>query len=100
MIKTDIKGQRTVALVNKRYTWIGRYKDIENISTDVRYIWMRRLDYLYFVSLDKASDGRENLLVFTDAFTKFTKAVPTKNQLAITVAKVLMNEWIFAYGRP
>jgi len=34
----------------------------------------------------------------TDIFTKFTRAVPTKDQKAETVANVLLNEWFYVYG--
>ena len=53
-----------------------------------------------FTLLEKASDGRENVLVITDAFTKYTIAVPTRNQKATTVAKVLVSEWFQKYGIP
>ena len=46
-----------------------------------------------FTKLDQTSDGRENVLVMTDVFSKFTQAVPTRNQEAATVAKVLVYEW-------
>ena len=36
----------------------------------------------------------------TDVFTKFTHAVPTKDQRAGTTAKVLLREWFFKYGVP
>ena len=36
----------------------------------------------------------------TDIFTKFTRAVPTKDQKAETVANVLLNEWFYVYGVP
>ena len=36
----------------------------------------------------------------TDVFSKFTHAVPTKNQEAATVAKVLVHEWFQRYGVP
>ena len=52
------------------------------------------LVFLDFVTLDKSSDGRDSVLVITDAYTKFTKAVPTRNQLVVTVAKILTNKWI------
>ena len=58
------------------------------------------LVFLDFVNIDKSSDGRESILVMTDSYTKFTRAIPTRNQLAITVAKILMNEWIYSYGTP
>ena len=44
--------------------------------------------------------GDKVFLVITYAYTKYTKAIPTCNQLAITVAKILMNEWIFNFGTP
>ena len=37
------------------------------------------------ITVDKASDGRDSILVITDIFTKFTKAIATRNQSAITV---------------
>ena len=53
-----------------------------------------------FTQLEKASDGRENVLVITDAFTKYTIAVPTRNQKATTVANVLVSEWFHKFGIP
>ncbi len=50
--------------------------------------------------LEKASDGRENVLVVTDVFTKFTQTYPTKDQKADTTAKVLLREWFMRYGVP
>ncbi|KAL8565848.1 hypothetical protein ACOMHN_057274 [Nucella lapillus] len=53
-----------------------------------------------FTKLDQASDGREDVLVMTDVFTKFTQAVPTRNQEAATVAKVLTSKWFRRYRVP
>ena len=53
-----------------------------------------------FTKLETASDGRENVLVLTDVFSKFTQAIPTRNQEAGTVAKVLVHEWFQRYGVP
>ena len=47
-----------------------------------------------FINVDKASDGRDLILVITDISTKFTKAFATRNHSAIMVAKVILNEWI------
>ena len=53
-----------------------------------------------FTTLEKATDGRENVLVLTDVFTKFTVAVPTKDQKANTVARTLVREWFQKFGVP
>ena len=46
-----------------------------------------------FTQLEPASDGRENVLALTDVFTKFTVAVPTRDQRASTIIKALVREW-------
>ena len=111
---------RTVARISLKYIWVGRYRDIKeyidkceicqvskgggrNPKIDMGYLGATRpleLVFLDFVNIDKSSDGRESILVMTDSYTKFTRAIPTRNQLAITVAKILMNEWIYCYGTP
>ena len=53
-----------------------------------------------FTILEKATDGRENVLVLTDIFSKFTVAIATKDQKAETVARVLVQEWFSRYGVP
>ena len=40
------------------------------------------------------------MLVITDAFSKFSIAVITPNQKAITIAKVLVDKWFHVYGIP
>jgi transposase InsO family protein len=46
------------------------------------------------------SCGVENVLVLTDVFTKYTQAIPSRNQLARTVAKILVKEWFVRFGVP
>ena len=53
-----------------------------------------------FTVLEKSSCGKENILVMTDVFTKFTQAVPTRDQKASTVARVLVEHWFHHYGVP
>ena len=43
-----------------------------------------------FLKVDLSRDGKENILVLTDAFTKFSQAFVTNNQKALTIAKVLV----------
>ena len=53
-----------------------------------------------FTVLEPASDGRENILVITDIFTKWTACVPTHDQKATTVARALSRKWFVRYGVP
>ena len=53
-----------------------------------------------FTKVDPSKDSKENILVLTDAFTKFSQAFITPNQKAITIAKILVDKWFYAYGIP
>ena len=53
-----------------------------------------------FTMLEMSSSGKENVLVMTDVFTKFSWAVTTKDQKAATTAKALVQEWFLRYGIP
>ena len=53
-----------------------------------------------FTVLERSSSGVENVLVLTDVFTKFTQAIPTRDQKATTVARILVKEWIVRFGVP
>ena len=49
------------------------------------------------MKIDPSKTGKENVLVITDAFTKFRMAVCTPNQMAKTVAKILIEKWLDVY---
>ena len=53
-----------------------------------------------FMKLDPSRNGRENVLVMTDAFCKFCVAVITPNQKAKMVAKALIDKWFYTYRIP
>ena len=53
-----------------------------------------------FTKVDPLQNGKENVLVMTNAFTKFSQAVITPNQKALTVAKILVDKWFHIYGIP
>lgn len=53
-----------------------------------------------FTSLEPSSDGREHVLIMTDVFSKYTLAVPTRDQRATTVASVLVQESFYKLGVP
>ena len=45
-------------------------------------------------------DSKENILVITDTFTKFSQAFVTPNQKVITIAKILVDKCFYLYGIP
>ena len=53
-----------------------------------------------FTKADPSKGGKENILVLTDAFLKFSQAFVTPNQKALTVAKILVDKWFNIYGVP
>ena len=53
-----------------------------------------------FTLLEPARDGREQVLIMTDIFSKYTRAIPTRDQRASTVARVLVQEWFYKFGVP
>ena len=53
-----------------------------------------------FTKVDPLKSGKENILVLTDTFTKFSQAFITPNQKALTIAKILVDKWLYVYGIP
>ena len=71
----------------------------------LRYIKLPLVDLwswfvLIFLSLEPDSSGYGNILVVTDNFSRYTQAYPTKDQKALTVAKVLVEKFFIHYGLP
>ena len=44
-----------------------------------------------FTKVDPSKSSKENILLLTDTFTKFSQAFVTLNQKALTVAKILVD---------
>ena len=53
-----------------------------------------------FTTMDPSRDSKENVLVLTDAFSKFSQAFVTPNQKAPTITKIIMDKWFYVYGIP
>ena len=53
-----------------------------------------------FLSIEPDSKGIANVLVVTDHYTRYAQAFPTKDQKALTVAKVLFEKFFVHYGLP
>jgi transposase InsO family protein len=53
-----------------------------------------------FLKLEKSKGGYEDVLVITDHFTRYTKAIPCRNQKATTTARALYEHFIIHYFFP
>ena len=51
-----------------------------------------------FLKIDPSKDSKENVLVLTDAFTKFSEAFVTNNQKALTIANILVDKGFHIHG--
>ena len=47
--------------------------------------------------IDWSKDGKEDMLVLTDVFSKFSQAFLSKSQKALTLAKILVDKWFYVY---
>ncbi|KAL2095549.1 hypothetical protein ACEWY4_007697 [Coilia grayii] len=104
------KVERTLQLLRARSFWPNMARDVERwcqkcqrcvlgkvVLPKVRAYWgtlqagwPNEILAMDFTSLDPASDGRENVLVLTDVFTKYAQAIPTQDQKATIVARTLV----------
>ena len=111
---------RTMDLLRERVYWPSMVNDTQNWVTNCRRCQVARGDYdqpkpkighlkannhldlicLDFTKIDLSKSGKENVLIITDAFTKFSIAVCTPNQTVKTVTKVLVEKWFHVYGIP
>ncbi|KAK7881610.1 hypothetical protein WMY93_030019 [Mugilogobius chulae] len=112
--------ERTLALVRSRCYWPGMSREVAQWcqacercqhakdNQPVAHAFMGHLlasqpnEILAvdFTLLEPTSAGVENVLILTDVFSKYTLAVPTRNQCASTVANVLVTEWFAKFGVP
>ncbi|PIK38886.1 Transposon Ty3-I Gag-Pol polyprotein [Apostichopus japonicus] len=119
-LMAENKGvERTVALVRSRCIWPTLLQDVETYCKTCKRCKVSKLGKkvrttmgtlsaraplevlaIDYTLLEPGTNNLENVLVMTDVFTKFTQAVPTKDQRANTVAKTLVKEWFLKYGVP
>ena len=53
-----------------------------------------------FTKADICKSGKENILVLTDTFSRYSQAFITSNQKSLTVAKLLVEKWFNIFGIP
>lgn len=112
--------ERTTDLIHQRCYWPGMHHDIKQwcqecercqVAKDTQPVARAYMGHLLashpnqilavdFTLLEPSKNGMEHVLVMTDVFSKYTQAVPTHDQRASTVAKVLVNEWFCKFGVP
>ena len=112
--------ERTIALCQERFYWNTMFQDVTKYVKECPHCQIVKGDYtepntipgviiasnpmdlvcIDFTKVDPSKDGKENILVLTDAFTKFSQAFVTPNQKAITIAKILVDKWFYTYGIP
>lgn len=112
--------ERTLGLLKQRCFWGGMFEDVEHWvkkcqrcvltkmpqpkvqAPHAPFLATRPLEVVAvdYTTLERATDGRENVLVMTDVFTKFSQAFATRDQKADTTAKVILKEWFLKYGVP
>ncbi|KAG1932751.1 interleukin-1 receptor accessory protein-like 1-A [Pimephales promelas] len=80
----------------RRKTLPERAAPLVNIATS-RPLELVCIDYL---SLEPDCSNIKDILVITDHFTKYSVAMPTRNQKAQTVAKCLWDNFFIHYGFP
>ena len=111
---------RTSSLIRNRCFWPGLYDDVSRHVAQCKVCAMGKEEGIRaktklgtveasrpwevlamdFTLLDPSRDGKENVLVITDVFSKYSFAFATKNQRAGTVAKILVEEIFDRFGVP
>ena len=108
---------KTLALHRARCYWPTMTKDVLKMTQTCRRCVCRKArsapaplvpivtsQPLELVCMDfllvEPSEGYEHILVITDHFTKFARAIPTKNETALTTARALYHHFITVYGVP
>lgn len=111
--------EKTVSLIQKRFFWLILSTDISNWCAQCQNCVLRKaapakqaplvsiktlahmeLLSVGFLSIGHPEDPYHNVLVMLDHFTKFARAAVTKDQTAVTTAKVLWKKVIQPFGVP
>ena len=111
---------KTLDLLRERVYWLSMAKDAQDWVSKCCRCEIARGNYtqpkpkighleahnpldlicLDFTKIDPSKSGKENVLIITDAFTKFSLAVCTTNQTTKTITKILIEKWFHVYGVP
>ncbi|KAL1249378.1 hypothetical protein QQF64_020383 [Cirrhinus molitorella] len=111
--------ERTTELVKDRFYWPRLTSEVEKYVKSCGRCMVRKtlpqkcaplgnitssgpmeLICIDFLSVEPDSRVVANVLVVTDHFTQYAQAYPTKDQKAVTVAKILWEKFFVYYGLP
>ncbi len=113
--------ERTIDMIRSRFFWPKMAEEVKKWCEQCKRCCLRKtrpskmtrvplvsinttepleLICIDFLKLEKSKGGFENILVITDHFTKYAQAHPTRDQKALTVAKILWKDFIQHYGFP
>ena len=112
--------QRVLNLLREKVYWPSMFRDTDHWLSQCERCLISKGDYtepktqqgsltaqqplellcIDFTKADVAKGGKENILVLTDAFSKYSQAIVTNNQKALTVAKILVEKWFSVFGIP
>ena len=104
--------ERTIVLCQEQFYWNTMFQDATKYVKDCPQCQIVKGDYTKpntilgviiahtpmdlvcndFTKVDPSKDGKGNILVLTDTFTKFSQAFITPNQKAITISKILVDK--------
>ena len=110
----------TIDLCWERFYWNTMFQDVTNYVKNCPHCQTVKGDYvdpktklgsiiahgpmdllcIDFTKVDPTKNSQENILVLTDAFTKFSQPFVTPNQKVLTIAKILVDKWFYVYGIP
>ena len=112
--------ERTTALCREHFYWSTMYRDKAEHVKDCPRCQVAKGPYVgpktkpgsiiakgllellcvVFTAMDPSRDGKENVLVLPDAFSKFSQVFVTPNQKAITAAKIIVDKCFYVYRIP
>ena len=112
--------QHMVELLHSKVYWLSMFVDTDHWLSQCERCHITKGDYtepktqqgslvthqplellcIDFTKADVAKGGKENILVLTDAFSKFSQAFVTSSQKSLVVAKLLVEKWLSIFGIP